>query len=100
MITLKKTGFLQKIRSRVLSLLIAAMLLTALIPAIDKASAKIPYSNDWSYYKEITLSNSAAGKILRIHVVKGVGTDDPSTNTIYMNNKCQQWPYDIAFTTS
>ena len=100
MIALRKTGFLQKIRSRVSSLLIAAMLLTALIPAIEKASAKIPYSNDWSYYKEITLSNSAAGKILRIHVVKGVGTDDPSTNTIYMNNKCQQWPYDIAFATS
>ncbi len=100
MIALKKTGFLKRIRDRVPSLLIAAMLLTALIPAIEKASAKIPYSNDWSYYKEITLSNSAAGKILRIHVIKGVGTDDPSTNTIYMNNKCQNWPYDIAFATS
>jgi len=76
------------------------MLLISLVPAIDKASAKIPYSSDWNYYKEITLSNSAANKILRIHVVKGVGTDDPSKNIIYMDNHCQQWPYDIAFATS
>jgi len=61
--------------------------------ALDNAS-------EWNYYKSITISNPIASYQMKIHLVKGTGTDNLPNGIFYLNNHCEDFPNDIRFGSS
>jgi len=63
-----------------------------------EANAALNPSTEWSYYKQITISNAVTNYQLRIHLVNSTGTD--SGDNIYVGGKCENFPFDIRFGTT